>query len=195
MILKVKNLGKRYGNRWIFQGITFDLEQSQCLIVQGKNGSGKSTLLRLLAGLDRPTQGEIQWSHEDLRSQLSFCALDQATFSSLTVAEHLELAGSMRGISPDVESLIAKVGLGNHRNHAADQLSSGLRARLKIALAIQSNPSLLIWDEPGVALDDAGRALIELVVEEQKSRGALVIATNDPSERRFGTHAISFDSI
>lgn len=193
MILQVKNLGKRFGNRWLFQGLAFELEQGQCLIVQGKNGSGKSTLLRLLAGLDRPTEGEVVWNQEDLRSDLSFCALDQAVFSALTVAEHLDLAAKMRSIQANTDALVSKVGLEHHRDHQAQQLSSGLRARLKIALAIQSKPSLLIWDEPGVALDDAGRALIEAVVEEQKQRGALIIATNDPTERRFGTHAISFD--
>jgi ABC-type transport system involved in cytochrome c biogenesis ATPase subunit len=47
-----------------------------------------------------------------------------------------------------------------------------------------------LWDEPGVALDGAGKALIERVVREQKQRGLLVIATNDPDERRFGTHEL-----
>lgn len=195
MILAVENLGKRYGDRWLFQGVTFDLQTGQCLIVQGRNGSGKSTLLRLIAGLDRPTKGTIRWSHEDLRNELSLCALDQATFSALTVKEHLDLAGKMRSIDPISEELIEKVGLKDHTNHQSQQLSSGLRSRLKIALAIQSRPSLLIWDEPGVALDDAGRALIEEIVIEQKQRGALILATNDPSERRFGTHVLNFDTI
>ncbi|MEI8282129.1 MAG: ABC transporter ATP-binding protein, partial [Armatimonadota bacterium] len=81
-------------------------------------------------------------------------------------------------------------GLEEHKDVQSQYLSSGLKSRLKIALAIQSQPKILLWDEPGVALDGAGKALIERVIGEQKQRGLLVIATNDPEERRFGTHEI-----
>jgi ABC-type multidrug transport system ATPase subunit len=151
----------------------------------------------LLAGLDRPTDGTVQLSFDDYRTELSLCALEQATFPNLTVLEHLEIAATMRGMrewTPESSiELIHKVGLQDHTKHASQHLSSGLRSRLKIALAIQPRPKILIWDEPGVALDDSGRLLIESVVKEQKERGALVIATNDASETRFGTHLLNLD--
>lgn len=193
-MIAASNLGKKYGSRWIFRGINLDLKLGQCLIVTGHNGSGKSTLLKLLSGLERPTTGEIHTQIEDYRTDLSYCALDQATFANLTVIEHLELAADVRGIHSDHDDLIEHTGLKEHRDVQSQHLSSGLRSRLKIALAIQSNPKILLWDEPGVALDGAGKALIERVIEQQLKRGTLVLATNDPDEKRFGTHALEFST-
>jgi ABC-type multidrug transport system ATPase subunit len=191
VILSACGIGKRFGARWLFAGLTINIEQGDCLIVTGRNGSGKSTLLKLLAGLERPTEGEIKTTFQSDQTDRAYCALDQAVFPALTVLEHLELAAEVRNFTQlDLNELIASVGLTEHKNHQAQHLSSGLRSRLKIALAIQSQPKLLIWDEPGVALDEAGRELVSKVVKEQLQRGALILATNDPEERRFGTHAL-----
>lgn len=189
-MVAVEGLGKKYDKRWIFRNLAFSLEPGDCLVVTGRNGAGKSTLLKVLSGLERPTLGNVAVDVGDYRTGLSYCALDQATFANLTVLEHLSLAAEVRGIQADHEALIARTGLIEHRDVQAQHLSSGLRSRLKIALAIQSEPKLLLWDEPGVALDGAGKALIEQVVGEQLGRGVLVIATNDADERRFGTHAL-----
>ena len=192
-MVAVEGLGKKYDKRWIFRNITFSLGLGDCLVVTGRNGAGKSTLLKVLSGLERPTLGEVSVDVGDYRTGLSYCALDQATFANLTVLEHLTLAAEVRGIQVDHEALVAKTGLVEHRDVQAQHLSSGLRSRLKIAMAIQSDPKVLLWDEPGVALDGAGKALIEQVVGEQLRRGVLVIATNDADERRFGTHAMDLE--
>lgn len=192
-VIVATDLGKKYGNRWIFRNLSFTLEKGQCLIVTGKNGAGKSTLLKVLAGLERPTYGTMKQDVIDYRTELSYCALDQSTFPNLTVIEHLNLAAEVRGIQVDNTKLISDCGLEEHRDVQSQHLSSGLRSRLRIALAIQTNPKILLWDEPGVALDGAGKALIERVITEQKQRGLLVLATNDSEERRFGTHALELE--
>jgi ABC-type multidrug transport system ATPase subunit len=189
-VVEVKDLGKRYGDRWVLRNLSFSLNAGECLIVTGHNGAGKSTLLKLLSGLERQTLGTLKADIKDYRTELSYCALEQATFADLTVAEHLSLAAKVRGIQSDDTKLIIECGLEEHKDVQSQFLSSGLRSRLKIAMAIQSNPKILLWDEPGVALDGAGKALIERVIGEQKQRGLLVIATNDPDERRFGTHEL-----
>lgn len=189
-MVEAKDLGKKYGDRWVLRNINLSLVQGDCLIVTGRNGAGKSTLLKLLSGLERQTLGTITTDIQDYRTELSYCALEQATFASLTVKEHLELSAKVRGIESQDDDLIRSTGLEEHKDVQSQFLSSGLRSRLKIALAVQSNPKILLWDEPGVALDGAGKTLIERVVHEQKQRGLLVIATNDPDERRFGTHEL-----
>lgn len=189
-MVHVEGLSKKFGDHWVLKNLNFSVAKGEALIVRGRNGAGKSTLLRILAGLDSPTKGKVTRDIENPAQQLGYCGLEQAMFAQLTVFEHLELAAEMRGIQTNHESLIRQVGLEDHRDHKASQLSSGLRARLKIALAIQSTPDLLIWDEPGVAMDEAGRALIAEIIEIQKSQGALILATNDPTERRFGTHEL-----
>ena len=70
------------------------------------------------------------------------------------------------------------------------QFSSGMRARLKLALAIQHEPAVLLLDEPSASLDENGREIVARVVYEQKRRGAVVIATNDQSDRRYATHEL-----
>ena len=189
-MVEVRELGKKYGNRWILRDLTFSLVTGDCLIVTGKNGAGKSTLLKVLSGLERPSAGTLTTDVTDYRTELSYCALEQATFANLTVIEHLKLAAKVRSIESDDARLILDCGLEEHKDVQSQYLSSGLRSRLKIALAIQTNPKILLWDEPGVALDGAGKALIARVIEQQKQRGLLVIATNDPEERRFGTHEL-----
>ncbi len=189
-VMEAKDLGKKYGERWIFRNLSFTLEPGDCLIVTGHNGAGKSTLLKLLSGLERPSAGSLTTTISDYRTELAYCALEQATFATLTVIEHLELAAKLRGMVSDIPALIQECGLFEHKDVQSQFLSSGLKSRLRIALAIQTDPKILLWDEPGVALDGAGKALIERVIEEQKQRGILVIATNDPDERRFGTHEL-----
>ncbi|RYG87644.1 ATP-binding cassette domain-containing protein, partial [bacterium] len=73
----------------------------------------------------------------------------------------------------------------------AGTFSSGQRSRLRLALAQQHAPDLLLLDEPGAALDAAGLGVIETLVAQGRERGAVVIATNDPRERRFATYELA----
>ena len=82
------------------------------------------------------------------------------------------------------------VGLTASANQQTQEFSTGMRARLKIAIAIQANPTVLVLDEPGAGLDEVGRNLIERVIQNHLKSGAVVLATNDPLERRFATHQL-----
>lgn len=185
-MLQVHSLGKRYGAQWIFRGIEFSLARGDSLVVLGSNGAGKSTLLKTIAGLIGPTEGKVHLEAEDPRTALSLTNLDISLYPHLTPAEHLELSAQLRGCPPDTEGLLQRVGLHAARSKFVNQLSTGMRARLKLAIAIQSKPVLLMLDEPGAGLDEGGRHLLDEIREEQCSRGLLIVATNDPLERRFG---------
>jgi len=117
-------------------------------------------------------------------------ALDQSVYPQLSIKEHLELFARLRGCASRADELLGKIGLSDFAERLAHQLSTGMRNRLKLALAIQPNPKLLLLDEPGAALDEAGKELVLDICREQLQRGALIVATNDPSERRFGTHEL-----
>jgi ABC-type multidrug transport system ATPase subunit len=188
-VLEVCGLGKRFGPRWIFRGIDFKVDAGKSLVVIGRNGSGKSTLLRCLAGLDHPTEGHVR-VEGDPRTTIGYASLEMALYPALTVREHLALTAEARGCEARSDELLELVGLAPAGNLAASQLSTGMKSRLKIALALQPRPSLLLLDEPGAGLDEQGRILLTMVVAEQTARGALVIATNDSGERRFATHEL-----
>jgi ABC-type multidrug transport system ATPase subunit len=157
------------------------------LVVTGANGAGKSTLLKIIAGLLQASEGRAALYETDARTSLGMAALEMAVYPALTCREHLVLSAQLRGCSPRVDELLAKVGLSNASEKFGQELSTGMKMRLKFALAIQPEPKLLLLDEPGAALDESGRTLLEQICAEQAARGALIIATNDPAERRLAS--------
>lgn len=162
----------------------------QALVILGRNGAGKSTLLRTLAGLSLPSEGSVQYPEGDLRHLLGVSSLEGALYPHLSAAEHLEFTAKARGCEPRTQELLDEVGLITATDLPAGRFSTGMKARLRLAIAVQHRPPILLLDEPGAGLDAAGRGLTEAVCARQRSIGALVIATNDPSERRFATHEL-----
>jgi len=154
-------------------------------VILGRNGAGKSTLLRTIAGLTQITEGEVSLPEGDPRHTLGLSALEQSVYTQLTVEEHLELTAQLRGCPARIDEILEKIDLVYARNKAAGQLSTGMKARLKLAMAIQAKPAVLLLDEPGAGLDEEGRSLVSRIAAEQAERGCLIVATNDPAERRL----------
>ncbi|MBI1757061.1 MAG: ABC transporter ATP-binding protein [Fimbriimonas ginsengisoli] len=192
-MLRVEGLGVRFGRAWVLRGVSFSLEKGQSLAVTGRNGAGKSTLLKLIAGLLTPSEGRVAMPEGDPRRTMALSALDGALYPWLTPREHLRLAADLRGCEHREAELLDRVNLTVAAHKAASELSTGMRARLKLAMAIQADPWLLLLDEPGAGLDEEGRALLDVIAREQVERGALVVATNDPAERRLGTHELALE--
>jgi ABC-type multidrug transport system ATPase subunit len=114
-------------------------------------------------------------------------SLDLSLYPQLTVREHFETCARLRGCEPRSDELSEEFGLAEHLDRHAGELSTGMRNRLKLALAVQPMPSILLLDKPGASLDDAGRSLVDKVCADQRDRGVLMVATNDPSERRLAS--------
>lgn len=190
-MVEAQGLGKKYGRRWIFRNVEFSLGLGDALLVVGPNGSGKSTLLKVVAGLVPASAGSVRLEG-DPRRTLGYASLDLNLYPHLTAREHLELAGELRGCEARADELLHKVGLAEAADKFAVSLSTGMRMRLKLALAVQGEPPVLLLDEPGASLDDGGRELVRRICAEQRSRGALIVATNDRRERELGNMMIEF---
>src|SRR5450830_1191364 len=190
MRLVAEGLSRSFGTRKVIGPLSFSLENGRVLGVAGENGSGKTTLLRVLAGLIRPSSGRVVFEEDgmslaprDASHALGWFAPDLALDGALTAAENLDFFAAVRGLRPDkgaAERWLAGVGLDPRR--VADiplRALWGQRQRVKLAYATLHDPGVLLLDEPGANLDEAGRAVVQKVVASQRSRGIAIIASND----------------
>lgn len=182
-LVKLDNISMAYGRRVLFRGVSAEVEPGDALVVTGSNGSGKSTLLRIVAGLARPDSGAVQCPEQF--GSIGFAAPDAQLYGELTADENLEFARRLRGLPHEAtEGLLPKVGLRKSRGgDLVGSFSSGMRQRLKLATSLLGEPAVLIWDEPTMALDAAGIALVDSLLQEHRERGgASILATNDSAE-------------
>lgn len=180
-------MGRRFGDRWVFRQIDLDLGVGQCLCVLGANGSGKSTLLKVLAGLLEPSEGRVQRPD---RNGIGYSAIDLSLYPQLSAGEHMSLFAKFRGMAVPDSAFLDRYGLPGVGAKPIGSFSTGMRARLKLALATFHQPEVLLLDEPSATLDESGQAVTGELVRKQLETGAVVIATNDPSDRRYATHEL-----
>jgi heme exporter protein A len=196
MRLCLDNVSKRFGDRTVLRGVCAEVAEGEALVVTGNNGSGKSTLLSVIAGLlpaDRGAvrfiEGERELEPGARRRFLSLVAPDLTLYPELTALENLEFFARVRSLpwAPEEgRALLERVGLAGRGRDLVGTFSSGMRVRLKYAVALQSRPSVLLLDEPTAMLDESGVQLVDEIIAEQRARGILVLATNDPREKRHG---------
>ncbi len=179
--------------------VDFYAQAGQLTVLRGRSGSGKTTLLNLLAGLDRPTQGEV-WLKERPLATMSQAQLDKlrqqeigmvfqsmALFSFLTAEENVELALRMGRTDfsnrrSRCREWLAFVGLEGRLHHRPPELSGGEQQRVAIARALVREPALLLADEPTAALDSRmGQSIIDLFSRLATEKGiCVVLTTHDP---------------
>jgi heme exporter protein A len=199
--LRLENLSKRFGSRIVLRNVCAEVVAGETLVVTGHNGSGKSTLLSAIAGLVRTDSGETRFliddkelSADERRREVGLVAPDLSLYGELTALENLEFFARLRSLPRDrdeLEALLERVGLAGRGADLVGGFSSGMRVRLKYAVALHARPTFLLLDEPTAMLDESGVRLVESVIAEQRQRGVLVLATNDPREERHADLVIS----
>ena len=177
-MLTASRVFKRYESRLVLRDLSFEVAPGACVAVVGPNGAGKSTLLRLVAGLLAPSRGEVLWSGSSPRGHCALAAPDAPVYRELSCLENLKF---FSGGAPDsaLENHLARWSLGQRKGDSAGELSSGLRARLGLAVASWFGAPILLLDEPSANLDESGRALVENLIQAQRARGVTLLATND----------------
>lgn len=191
--LTVERLTKEFNRRTIFRDISFSLSNGQSLAITGKNGSGKSTLVKILCGVLSPTKGTIEYiadgkklKPDDVKHSLGLVSPYLQLYDEFTGLENLLVLSNIRSNSVPVKAravqLLEQFGLGKRQDDYLRTYSSGMRQRLKYAFALLHQPVFLILDEPTSNLDVEGVELVKQVVEEQKRRAILIVATNDAIE-------------
>ncbi len=186
-MFKAQGIGHRFGSRWLFRELEIELQPGMVLAILGRNGSGKSTLLRILARLLDPTEGRVVQT-----PAVGYAALDLALYPSLTGRQHVDLRAALAGTSA-ASGYLAEFDLARAEDQLVSEYSTGMRVRLKLALALLGKPPVLILDEPTASLDREGVSLIERIIQQQILGGAVLMATNDPDDLRHATHSLNLD--
>jgi ABC-type multidrug transport system ATPase subunit len=187
-----RDLVHRYGPRTVLDGIGFGFEAPGVVAVRGANGAGKSTLLRIVAGLLRPTAGDlsVKVSGSDVPPLLrhrwvGYAAPDLAFYPEFSARENLGFAAETRGLEEPhrrADVALERVGLAARGDDRVGALSSGMLQRLRLAFALLADPPLLLLDEPGSHMDEEGRAMLTDLVRRERGSRLVMIATNDERE-------------
>ncbi|MBW4093121.1 MAG: nitrate/sulfonate/bicarbonate ABC transporter ATP-binding protein [Proteobacteria bacterium] len=179
----------------VLDNVALTLQEGEMVALLGRSGSGKSTLLRIVAGLLRPTAGEVLWHGRALEGPPEGVAMvfqSFALFPWLTVQENVELGLEARGIpraerARRAEEAIDLIGLGGFESAYPKELSGGMRQRVGLARALVVHPDLLLMDEPFSALDvltaeTLRTDLIDLWIEKKLPVKAVLMVTHNIEE-------------
>ncbi|MFR7484992.1 MAG: ATP-binding cassette domain-containing protein [Acutalibacter sp.] len=183
MTIEVKSVTKVLRKITVLEDVNLILESGTIYGLRGVNGSGKTMLMRLMAGLIRPTKGKVLLDGRRLGEELSFPSdmgmliENPAFLDGYTAAQNLRLlAGIRKKVGEErIREVLEQVGLGYEDKRKYRQFSLGMKQRLGIAGAVLEHPQLLLIDEPTNALDTDGIQMVQRLLLEEKSRGALIV--------------------
>jgi ABC-2 type transport system ATP-binding protein len=181
--LSVRSLSRRFGARSALSDVSFELAAGELVAVIGPNGAGKTTLLSILAGVLRPSGGEVVRPGEQ---PFGWVPQQPALYSKLSVEENLRLFARLEGIQ-DVEASVARMldqtALEQRAGDEVARLSGGNRQRVNIAIGLLSEPAVLLLDEPSASLDPRQRErLWEFIAALGRGGTAVVYSTHNVFE-------------
>lgn len=188
--LTVSDLHKRYKSGALAnQSITFDIKPSEILGIIGPNGAGKTTLLRQITTELLPTSGEILVMGRDastepnqVKALLGIVPQEATLFEYLTVRQHLQLFGKLRGLTPKqaairADELTVTLRLEEFSHVEISNISGGMRRRILIGIAALANPPLMVLDEPTTGLDPQSRRDLWSLLRHYRELGSSVLLT------------------
>lgn len=190
--IEFKDVYKRYkmGEMTVtaVDGINFEIQKGEFVIIVGPSGAGKSTVLNILGGMDTCDEGEItvddnridSYNREQLidyrRYDIGFVFQFYNLMQNLTALENVELASQICKSKTDPAAVIAEVGLSHRAGNFPAQLSGGEQQRVSIARALAKSPKLLLCDEPTGALDYVtGKEILKLLQDTCRQKGMTVV--------------------
>jgi heme exporter protein A len=175
-LLAVKRAAKFYGSKLVFKEVSCEVRPGEIVLVAGPNGAGKSTLMRIMAGLSRPSAGEVALHVEPERT--AYLGHSTFIYPGMTALANLGFWGTMYGLSPSREeltALLARVGLERAAEEKAGSFSRGMAQRLNLARIYLVNPRLIFLDEPGTGLDPRSLALLRREIVAFRDQGTSVV--------------------
>lgn len=190
-VLRAEGLVKRFGVSPVLRGIDLALAPGHILVILGENGSGKTTLLRILAGLSRPTNGQLflegrafRSSDVSARRSIGFLSHRSHMYDEMSLRENLRFAARLYGLPTGdaaVGRAIELARLEEKADERVGRLSRGMQQRAALARAFLHQPRILLLDEPFTALDVASADRVRQWIGERAGEGcAIAVVTHQP---------------
>ncbi|GFK94274.1 Glutamine transport ATP-binding protein GlnQ [Fundidesulfovibrio magnetotacticus] len=183
-MLSLRGVAKFYGDRMVFKNIDLTVDPGRTLMVVGANGAGKSTLLRLMAGLSRPTAGEV--STTLAKAETAYLGHQTFLYAEATALENLSFWTGLHGLGlceADLLAALERVGLARFAHERAGHFSRGMAQRLNLARVFCIAPRLLFLDEPDTGLDEASRGVLHAEIARTSQQGRSVVWVSHHLER------------
>ena len=183
-MIEITNVTKRYGRRIALDAVSLTLHAGEVTLLLGANGAGKSTLLRCVLGIT-DFEGNITVAGRDpladgraVRSLIGYMPQTGGLHGDLTVTDTMALYADIRQASRERGvALLAQAGLGAHASTKVEELSGGMRQRLGFALALLTDPQILVLDEPSASLDQASRTWLAERLRQVAAEGRTVLVS------------------
>lgn len=170
--------------------VSFSIHENELFGLLGVNGAGKSTMIKMISGLIKPTSGSVYCygkdsylEMEEVKKKMNLSPQETAVAEKLTVRENLEFIARLYGMSAQetnkkIEEILREFALEEVQNQKAKTLSGGYQRRLSIAMALITNPKILILDEPTLGLDVIARRELWSIIEELKTKMTIILTTH-----------------
>jgi ABC-type multidrug transport system ATPase subunit len=200
MKISLEHIGRRFNREWIFRNVNYEFISGQTYAILGANGAGKSTLLQLISGSLTNSEGTIKYFQGDTLLDQDQVFIHQSMaapylelIEEFTLSEiidfHFRFKKYREGF--DKRSLINLLGLKNSEFKALKHFSSGMKQRVKLALAFCSDTELLLLDEPSSNLDQQGLDWYLQLASSQCADRLVIICSNQEQEYSFCRHRIN----
>lgn len=198
--ISLQNIGRRFNRDWIFRGIDYTFTDNKSYAILGPNGSGKSTLLQVLNGSLAPSSGKLNYTFNgveidasDVYQHLSLAAPYLELIEEFTLSEvidfHFQFKAYKAGI--DKNQVIELLAMQSSKNKMIRYFSSGMKQRLKLALAFCADTPMLMLDEPTSNLDTQGVDWYLNLVEKYAAERLTIICSNQEHEYGFCEERLS----
>jgi ABC-type multidrug transport system ATPase subunit len=188
--ISLQKAGKRFNKDWIFKNLNYTFTTGEHYALIGNNGSGKSTLLQIISGYATLSKGSIEWGAFDSNTifqQISIAAPYLEVVEEFTTKEQFEFHEKFKPLRKDlsITDMIEMIGLKEATDKQIRYYSSGMKQRLKLALAIFSETPVLLLDEPCSNLDKEGYALYQNLIQQYAMHKLIIVGSNDPQEYQY----------
>ncbi len=197
MKIVLEKIGRRFNREWIFRNLDYTFESGNAYAVLGANGSGKSTLLQVISGSLSSSEGKVSYSKrgqsadiDEVFKELSLAAPYMELIEEFSLLEHLNFHFQFKSYRKghNCESVLALLGMEAIAQRAIKHFSSGMKQRVKLALAFCSDTRILLLDEPTSNLDFQGVEWYLSLLGQFSAERLVIVCSNQKHEYEFCNH-------